>query len=71
MKNALGTSGTKSRRSDNRRAQELLAEADEILKLADEAQQIATRLRKQGEAKLAQAKALMPLPLWDAANRRH
>lgn len=69
MKDKSGTTPTKS--PPSARVSRLLDEAAEIMALADQAQQLATALRKKGESKLAQAKALMPLPLFAAARQRH
>jgi hypothetical protein len=49
----------------------LLDDAERILARAAAMQERASKLRKKGDAKVAQAKALLPMPLWDAADRRH
>lgn len=71
MKSASGNSGTKSRRSARKRALDLLAEGEVLTMAADRLQTLATATRKEAEAKIAQAKALLPLPLFEAARRRH
>jgi hypothetical protein len=49
----------------------LLDDAERILALAAALQEQVNGLRKMGEVKVAQGKALLPMPLWVAADRRH
>lgn len=71
MNDEFGKSETISTDSAITQATELLAEAERIMTMAIEAQGLANQLRQMGEAKVAQAHALFPLPLWEAAEHRH
>jgi hypothetical protein len=71
MSEDSGNSETTSPPFDLERAQQHLDRAEQLYRLATQAQAQATALREMAERELAAAKALMPLPLWEAAKGRH